>query len=66
MLYGANTVKPDIHIQRFAERILDRKVSDIETLCLLEAAAANTGISLRDLDTTIWESSARMKAEVAD
>ena len=35
---------------------LSRSVSNYEALRILEVAAKRLGISLRDLDTTIWES----------
>jgi hypothetical protein len=57
MLFGANTTKPDIHILRYIAARIGRPVSDVETLQLLERAALEAGISLRDLDTTIWEGS---------
>lgn len=59
MLFGANTTKPDVHICRFVASVVGHTVSDIEALQLLEHAAPEAGIILRDLDTTIWESSAR-------
>jgi hypothetical protein len=59
MLFGANTTKPDIHIRRYVESCLGHTVSDLEALQLLESAAPEAGVVLRDLDTTIWESSAR-------
>jgi hypothetical protein len=59
MLFGANTTKPDIHIRRFVEACVGHPVSDIYALQLLERAATELGIALRDLDTTIWEESAR-------
>jgi hypothetical protein len=61
MLFGANTAKPDIHIRRFVETCVGHTVSDIEALLLLERAAPEAGIPLRDLDTTIWERSARCR-----
>ena len=62
MLFGANTTKPDIHILHYVAASIGRPVSDVEALLLLERAALEAGISLRDLDTTIWESSARRNA----
>ena len=59
MLFGANTTKPDVHICRFVAKILGRKVSDYQALDLLEQAATEASVSIRDLDTTIWEASAR-------
>jgi hypothetical protein len=61
MLFGANTSKPDIHIRRYVASVVRHSVSDVGALRLLEDAASETGIRLRDLDTTIWESSARAR-----
>jgi hypothetical protein len=59
MLFGANTTKPDVHIQRYVASCVGHRVSDTQALALLEAAAPQAGIFLRDLDTTVWEQSAR-------
>ncbi len=59
MLFGANTTKPDIHISRYVASQVGHSVSDIRALRLLEDAATEAGVVLRNLDTTIWESSAR-------
>lgn len=59
MLFGGNTTKPDIHIRRFVASCVGHSVSDIDALLLLENAAPEAGVPLRDFDTTIWERSAR-------
>jgi len=59
MLYGASTAKPDVHILAFVEESIGRKPTPTNALLLLEAAAARTGHSLRDVDTSIWEFRAR-------
>jgi len=59
MLFGANTTKPDRYICQFVESHIGRKVKDLEAVQLLQRAAQLAGINLRDLDTTIWEASAR-------
>jgi hypothetical protein len=59
MLFGANTTKPDIHIQQFVASRVGHRVSDKQALALLEAAASEAEVSLRDTDTTVWEDSAR-------
>jgi hypothetical protein len=59
MLFGANTTKPDVHICRYVQVALGRRVSDTEALSLLEEAVRGESIKLRDIDTTIWEHSAR-------
>jgi len=59
MLFGANTTKPDIYICRFVASHVGHRVSPTEALRLLESSAPAAGVFLRDLDTTIWETSAR-------
>jgi len=59
MLFGANTTKPDIHIRGYVAEIVGHNVSDLYALRLLERVAEGQGISLRDIDTNIWESRAR-------
>ena len=59
MLFGANTTKPDVHICRFVRNAVNRPVTDLAALEILERAAPLAGVKLRDLDTTIWEASAR-------
>ena len=61
MLFGANTTKPDIHIRRYVATCVGHPVSDIQALRLLELGAREVGVSLRDVDTTLWERSARPK-----
>ena len=59
MLFGADTAKPDVHIIRFLSDTLNRGVSDIESLLLLEAASERVGISVRAVDSFIWKRGAR-------
>lgn len=59
MLFGANTTKPDVHIIRFVETHTGEKFSPLEALHILEQASRDAEVSLRDLDTHIWEASAR-------
>ncbi len=66
MLFGADTTKPDVHIIRFVSKILDRNVSAIEALHLLEVSSEQLGLSVRDVDTYIWEISARPQQDVID
>jgi hypothetical protein len=61
MLFGANTTKPDLHICRYVSRAIGRTVSDLEALNLLEGTSAISEVRLRDLDTSIWEASARSR-----
>lgn len=59
MLFGADTTKPDVHIIRFLSDTLNRRVSAIESLLLLEAASARAGFSVRAVDSFIWKKGAR-------
>ena len=59
MLFGADTTKPDVHIIRFLSELLNRRVSEVEALRLLEAASESVGLSVRDVDTYIWQIRAR-------
>ncbi len=59
MLFGADTTKPDVHIIGFLSDILNRRVSAVEALRLLEAASEQVGLSVKDVDTYIWQIRAR-------
>lgn len=59
MLFGADTTKPDVHIVRFLSDTLNRNVSDVESLLLLEAASERVGVSVRAVDKYIWNRGAR-------
>ena len=59
MLFGADTTKPDVHICRFVHNALKRRLTDVAALEILEQAAPLAGVRVRDVDTTIWETSAR-------
>ena len=59
MLFGADTTKPDRYIIGFVSDILNRRVSAIESLLLLEAASERVGLSVRDVDSYIWNRGAR-------
>lgn len=59
MLFGAQTTKPSTHIRGYLFELLNRDVSDLESLALLEAAAEHAGLSVRDVDNYIWRIRAR-------
>ena len=59
MLFGADTTKPDVHIIGFLSELLNRRISEVEALRLLEAASESVGLSVRDVDTYIWQIRAR-------
>ena len=61
MLFGANTTKPDLHIWRYVAKCIGHEVSPTQALLLLESAASKAPVLLRDLNTTVWERSARGK-----
>ncbi len=61
MLFGADTTKPDVHIIGFLSEILNRRVSAVEALRLLEASSKRVGLSVRNVDTYIWQIRARGK-----
>jgi hypothetical protein len=59
ILFGAQTVKPDVHICRFVSDAVERSVGDVEALTLLEIASKHLGWPLGDLDYAIWDKLAR-------
>lgn len=59
MLFGANTTKPDVHIKRYVSQNIGQLVTEIQAIEILEKVAEETGISVRNLDTSIWEASTR-------
>ena len=61
MLFGADTSKPDVHIKRFLHDTLNRELSDIDSVLIMEAAASHLKISVRDIDHLIWEMMAKWR-----
>jgi hypothetical protein len=59
MLFGAQTLKPDLHTISFVEEALGRSVTAVKALRLLESAGRSKGWPIRDLDFAIWEEGAR-------
>ena len=55
ILFGADTIKPDVHIKGFISDILNRKVSTVKSLFLLEAASECANLSVRAVDLFIWD-----------
>ena len=55
MLFGASTVKPDVHILNYLTEVLGRRVTDVQAVYILERAAELAGIDAIKLDVTIWE-----------
>jgi hypothetical protein len=55
MRLGAQSVKPDVHVRRFVETTLGRRLSDPDVVAAVTQTAAALGITPRDLDWRIWE-----------
>ena len=65
MLFGADTVKPDIHIRRQVFNIIERDVSNIDLISLLEAAAKQVNISVSAVDSYIWNLKGKVSEQSA-
>lgn len=59
MLFGVQTIKPDVHICRFVSDAVGRTVGDDEALVLMEAAGKHLEWPLSRLDYAIWDRGAR-------
>jgi hypothetical protein len=59
MLFGMQTVQPDVHICRYVSQVVGRRVNDWTALELLEAAAVRAGVPIREVDGAIWAAAAR-------
>jgi len=59
ILFGAQTVKPDVHIRRFGSRAVGQAVGDVEALTLLEVAGEHLAWPLAGIDYAIWDTLAR-------
>ena len=55
MRQGVETVKPDVHVLRFAERVIGRRLPDREVVDVLVRVAHDLGIKAYELDWRIWE-----------
>jgi hypothetical protein len=55
MRQGVDTIKPDIHVRRFVESAVGRKLNDQDLIELTSKAAARMGIKAFELDWRIWE-----------
>jgi hypothetical protein len=54
MLFGAQTVKPDVHIINFVSELLGRPLTPVQALNIMERAAALVHLPLREVDAEIW------------
>ena len=57
MRQGVDTVKPDVHVRRFAESAVGRPLGDSEVIEVVSRAAKRLGIKAYELDWRIWEAS---------
>jgi hypothetical protein len=57
MRQGVDTVKPDVHLRRFAEAAVGRKLNDQDVIEVTARAAARLGVKAFELDWRIWEAS---------
>lgn len=57
MRQGVDTVKPDVHVRRFAEAAVGRSLNDLDVIELTTTAATRIGIKAFELDWRIWEAS---------
>ena len=57
MRQGVETVKPDVHVRRFAESAVGRSLTDQEVVEVVTRAAEVLGVKAYELDWRIWEAS---------
>ena len=57
MRQGVDTVKPDVHVRRFAEGAVGRALTDQEVVEVVTRAAHELGLKAYELDWRIWEAS---------
>lgn len=57
MRQGVETVKPDVHVRRFAEAAVGRALNDTELIECMRRAADELGLKAYQLDWRVWEAS---------
>jgi hypothetical protein len=55
MRQGVDTVKPDVHVRRFAEAAIGRSLSDSDVVEVVTTAAHQLEKKAFELDWAIWE-----------
>jgi len=55
MRQGVDTVKPDVHVRRFVESAVGRRLNDGDLVDVVSRAAAQLGLKATELDLRIWE-----------
>lgn len=58
ILFGANTVKPDVHIKNKISEVVGRKLNDKYTVELFESACNELKLNTSDIEHYIWKRSA--------
>jgi hypothetical protein len=58
MRAGVDTVKPDVHVRRFAEAAIGRRLSDSDLVEAVARAASRLGLRAAELDLRIWAAAA--------
>ena len=59
MRQGVDTVKPDVHVRRFAEAAVGRKLNDDDLVAVVMRAADRLGLTAQELDLRIWNAAVR-------
>jgi hypothetical protein len=54
MRAGVDSVKPDVHVRRFAEAAVGRRLNDADLVDGVARAAARLGLRATELDLRIW------------
>ena len=57
MRQGVDTIKPDVHVRRFAEAAVGRPLGDRDLIDAVCRAAQRLGIKAYEFDWRIWEAS---------
>jgi hypothetical protein len=57
MRQGVDTVKPDVHVRRYAEAAVGRSLNEAEVVEVVTGAARLLGVKAIELDWRIWEAS---------
>lgn len=57
MRQGVDSVKPDVHVRRFATGAVGRGLSDADVVEVVTKAAYQLGLKAHELDWAIWEAS---------
>jgi hypothetical protein len=55
MRQGVESIKPDVHVHRFTERAVGRRLSDDDVVQLVMAAARTLGYRSYEMDWAKWE-----------